>query len=287
MLLHRYFGSHAFETLKEAKLKTSRLSSFNDPFEFMYVYAASMTFEQAKRYILSKCKDPAFLSWVKQKLPMATEIQIQNHMMLLPPDKIADVAANFGKKCELSYARRREIIDEELRAVCFSNSEKVEILDEILLWSHYANKHEGMRIGFEFPNEANAAFEITEITYQKERVKVDFSFEAQFEALEKAFSESAITKSLAWKYEWEVRLFTKTGCCEPREIKTKTLTMLEHFLPFDSSWVKTVDFGALCPIDKILEVINFLKANHPHVICRKADFHKTEYALEYKEIGGV
>ncbi|MFZ1073872.1 MAG: hypothetical protein WAO21_10615 [Verrucomicrobiia bacterium] len=76
----------------------------------------------------------------------------------------------------------------------------------------------------------------------------------------------------------------KLKTSRPREIKTLTSTVLEHFLPFDPGWVKMVDFGALCPIDKTLEVVNFLKANHPRVICRKADFHKTEYALEYKAI---
>jgi hypothetical protein len=53
MLLHRYFGSHAFETLKEAKLKTSRISGFNDPFEFLINTTGKMTPEQAQKRIHS------------------------------------------------------------------------------------------------------------------------------------------------------------------------------------------------------------------------------------------
>jgi hypothetical protein len=68
MLLHRYFGSHAFETLKRAELKTSRISAFNDPFEFLYVYASNMTCEQAEKYISSRCDDPKFLSWANEFL---------------------------------------------------------------------------------------------------------------------------------------------------------------------------------------------------------------------------
>jgi hypothetical protein len=31
-----------------------------------------------------------------------------------------------------------------------------------------------------------------------------------------------------------------------------------------------------------------IKADYPNdIVCRKADFHESEYALEYKEIGGV
>jgi len=284
MLLHRYFGSHAFETLKEAKLKTSRISSFNDPFEFMYVYTSSMTCEQAERYIHSRGNDHQFLSWVKQQLPIIAEAEIRNHLKKFTPSTIAEMAANFGKNCELSFERRREIIDQELRALCFSDSAKMDMLDEILLWSHYANRHKGIRVGFEFPAVDKPAFQISEILYQKNRVVVDFSFEAQFEAVQDALYKSASTKSIAWEYEHEVRLFIKTESCEPREIKTETSVVLEHFLPFDPSWVKSVDFGALYPTDEVLKVVNFLKSNHPHVICKKADFHKKEYALEYKAI---
>ena len=284
MLLHRYFGSHAFETLKEAKLKTSRISDFNDPFEFMYVYTSSMTCEQAEKHIQSMTKSPKFISWAKQHLPLIPEVEIQNYLKQFTPEKIMDVAANFGKDCELSFKRRRVIIDEELRALCFSDSAKMDMLDEILLWSHYADKHKGVRIGFEFPALDNPAVQISEMVYQKNRVEVDFSFEAQAELVEYALFKSAITKSSAWEYEHEVRLFVKTESCEPREIKKSDSIVLEHFLVFDPACVKTVDFGALCSSQEIQITVSFLKANYPNTICRKADFHKTEYALEYKLI---
>ena len=250
----------------------------------MYVYTSSMTYEQAEQYILSRCDNPQFLSWTKQQFPLLTETEIRSYLKNLSPATITELAANFGKNCELSYERRREIIDTDLRAVCFSNPAKVNILDEILLWSHYAQKHGGIRIGFEFPNKVNEAFQITEMSYQKNRVKVDFSFKIQIEAFEAALHKSAITKSIAWEYEREVRLFTKIEYCEPREIRTATSTVLEYFLPVNAEWVKSVDFGALCPNHEIQEVVSLLKSNYPHVICRKAEFHKEEYALAYKEI---
>ncbi len=168
--------------------------------------------------------------------------------------------------------------------MCFTNAAKVDMLDEILLWSHYANKHKGMRIGFEFPEPLNAAFQLSEMSYQNNRVEADFSFEVQIEVLEAALYKSAATKSSAWEYEAEVRLFTKIEDCEPHEIKTANSKVVEHFLPFDTKWVKSVDFGALCPNDEIQKIVSLAKADHPHVVCRKADFHQTEYALAYKEI---
>jgi hypothetical protein len=215
---------------------------------------------------------------------MTSEVQIRNHLKGLSPETIAEVAENFGKNCELSFTRRRAIIDDELRAVCFSNPAKVDKLDEILLWSHYARKHEGMRIGFEFPDATNATFQVTEIQYQRNRVEVDFSFELQIEALEAALRKSAATKSIAREYEHEVRLFTTIERCEPRETRTAPSAFTEHFLKFDPLWVKSVDFGALCPTEQVEEALCVLKSNYPHVFCKKADFHKSEYALEYREI---
>ena len=100
MLLHRYFGSHAFETLKDRKLKTSRLSDFNDPFEFMFVYTSSMTDGQAENYIFARCNDPEFLAWAKRQLPNVSDADIKEHLRKFTPERIADVAANFGKGCE-------------------------------------------------------------------------------------------------------------------------------------------------------------------------------------------
>jgi hypothetical protein len=43
MLLFRYFGSHALETLQDNLLKAATISSLNDPFELLYRLAGTMT----------------------------------------------------------------------------------------------------------------------------------------------------------------------------------------------------------------------------------------------------
>jgi hypothetical protein len=94
---------------------------------------------------------------------------------------------------------------------------------------------------------------------------------------------SAKRKSEAWRYEHEFRLLTKTFNCEPREIKNPDLgSIIEHFLQFNREWVKSVDFGVLSPKPEIERVVGLLKTDYPNVIASKAEFHKTEYALEYK-----
>jgi hypothetical protein len=71
----------------------------------------------------------------------------------------------------------------------------------------------------------------------------------------------------------------------PKQKTDYSDALLEHFLPFNPNWVKSVDFGALCLANEIQKTVDFLKANYPkNILCRKAEFHKTEYALEYKAI---
>lgn len=293
MLLHHYFNTHAFETLKDAKLKTSRISSFNDPFEFLYVCDfGKMTPEKARQFHRSQLNKPEVLLGLlaanRQSPNPLTDKEIKKRLENSEPAMVADIVKRWpeiAKETELPLERRRQIIDEELRAVCFSDPSQVKPLDEILLWSHYAKKHEGIRIGFEFPEGIKEPFEIIKMTYQKNRVVVDFSFGVDAQLAYKALDESAKVKSAAWTYEQEFRLFTKICKCVPGKITHADLTStVEGFLDLNREWIKSVDFGVLCPDTEIQRVVNLLKTDYPNVIRKKAEFHKTEYALEYKSV---
>jgi hypothetical protein len=61
-----------------------------------------------------------------------------------------------------------------LRVVCFSES-AVDRLDEILMWSHYADKHNGASIGFEFPDGITFPFKVVRIDYRKERIVLNLT----------------------------------------------------------------------------------------------------------------
>jgi len=295
MLLHRYFGSHAFETLKKSKLKTSRISDFNDPFEFLFVpiIQKEITSEAARGALRFFQENPDFLMGIfsnnpqYQQLPVPlTEEIIQQSLRNNEDWWIATIVKNWHIIKETiklpTIQRRRQVIDMELRAICFSDANTVSRQDDILLWSHYTKGHTGVRIGFEFPTNQ---FQIVGMKYEMERVKVDVSFWLDDGSILKALEESATVKSKAWKYEGEYRLFTKTGCCEPIEMKKcDSTTTIEHFLEFKHEWVKTVDFGALYPDAEVQPVIELLKKEYPNAVCRKAKFHETEYALEYEQI---
>ena len=284
MLLHRYFGSHAFETLKDAKLKTSRFSTFNDPFEFLYVPIGKMTPQKARTYITSKfnSNSPTFWTQARRRFPNArNDKELKSAVQKALPQMVVVLVNNFENIKREWFANRERVADKNVRVVCFCNADKVRSLDEILIWSHYARKHEGVRIGFDFPEGITQPFDVVEVKYQAKRVTIDLSLGMDGEVAQNAINESAKVKSEAWVYEQEYRLFTHREKCEARTLKDSSV---EHFLSFNRAWVTAVDFGVRCPLDEIQRIVDLLKTDYPNVIPRRAEFHKTEYALEYKAI---
>ena len=216
MLLHRYFGSHAFETLKEAKLKTSRLSSFNDPFEFLFRATGNMNAKRAREYILSRRNNADFLHTASQFIPgLFVDKKADKVFEKKIPQLIANMVANFEKYKNMPLENRERMTDKTIRVICFSDA-NVKPLDEILIWSHYAKRHEGVRIGFEIPDEIKWEFEIFKIKYQEKRLEVDFSYGFSNETTGRALIDSAKVKSLAWQYENEYRLLTTPRRCEEK-----------------------------------------------------------------------
>jgi hypothetical protein len=252
-----------------------------------------MTPEEAKEPSPSVLCDPVFILGVieaNRKLPNPlSDGQIKAGLNIVKGADVAKIWPDIVNRTEIPLERGRQIRDKEARVICFSDPEWVERLKkqgEILLWSHYANKNAGIRIGFEFPDGIKGLFEITPITYQENRPEVVFSpsLEADEQTLE-AIKKASSVKSKAWEYEGEFRLFTRIDLCERREVKKcHAPAVEEHFLRFKREWVKSVDFGVFCPDTEILRVVDLLKTDYPNVIPRKAEMHKTEYAFEYKRV---
>jgi len=170
--------------------------------------------------------------------------------------------------------------DRMLRLVCFSES-TVDRLDEILIWSHYANKHHSVRIGFEFPDGITSPFKIVPVQYRQERVAIDMTMGSETELVKKALSESIRVKSLAWEYEREYRMLTMVSFCKSRPIDGGGRA---DFVSFERQWVKQVDFDLRALPNDVQVMKEFLKKEYPHVQLRQAVFHPRDYALEYKII---
>lgn len=101
--------------------------------------------------------------------------------------------------------------------LCFSKN-----WTDPMLWSHYADKHKGICLGFDL----RRGSEVQEVNYEEERPRMDLDTHEDPHSIPKNVQDLLLrTKFGGWKYEEEIRRFVDLSKAK----KEKGL----YFLPFD------------------------------------------------------
>ncbi|BCS53899.1 DUF2971 domain-containing protein [Geobacter sp. SVR] len=133
-------------------------------------------------------------------------------------------------------ATKREI-NENRGLICFSKSWK-----NPLLWGHYAEKHTGMALGFDIPDELLAS-----VIYATDLIKFKINQKTKKPMInEKIIDELLRTKFSDWAYENEMRLFVR--------LDHDKVESGMYFYPFSQKFVlREVILGPRCelPIDGV------------------------------------
>ena len=88
-------------------------------------------------------------------------------------------------------------MDRRYGALCFSRT-----WSHPMLWSHYAEKHRGVCLGFEVPKEKTIP-----ISYSANRLEVDFERQLSKQTRDEKLGLKLLTSKFnGWKYEDEIRL---------------------------------------------------------------------------------
>jgi hypothetical protein len=97
-----------------------------------------------------------------------------------------------------AFARLKRELSQSRGLLCFSRN-----WSNPLLWGHYAERHSGIALGFEVPDEL-----LAKVIYTSRRVKlrVDQATKA-VQIHEKTVNRLLRTKFIDWKYEDEMRVF--------------------------------------------------------------------------------
>ncbi len=110
------------------------------------------------------------------------------------------VAANRADKSQRTIWNdwQRTQID-KWGLICFSKTWRNPVM-----WSHYADKHKGMCLGFEVPNDS-----ILEVNYTKKRLNLDLiKLKEQGKLNQNHILKVFKTKFIDWKYEREARVIS-------------------------------------------------------------------------------
>jgi hypothetical protein len=124
---------------------------------------------------------------------------------------------------------------------CFS-----ETYQEILMWSHYADKHNGICVGFKLPYRYKSDFIISPVTYMDKLIPIDGD-----NGIQRVLIYWLTTKSIRWEYEKEIRALRKASTKNDHE-----------FTRIEPELIKEVVFGCNISQEKIQDTINKLKKSN-------------------------
>lgn len=209
-IVYKYesFDTALEKIILDNTLMFSKPSTFNDPFDCNeYLLKPQLT---------EKMLDDA-LDSLGENLSEEYRKRLKNN--LADPERVASILKDEK---------------EQFKMTCFSR-----ISDETLMWSHYADKHSGICVGFKFPVENQEKFILCGVRYENEIKPIDGATD---------FLRTSLywltTKSERWEYEKEVRTITKTIPKNDRQT-----------IEFDSSHIKEIIFGCNVKESKITESI--------------------------------
>lgn len=133
-----------------------------------------------------------------------------------------------NKELREHLRRYKREMDKQYGLLCFCKG-----WSNPLLWSHYADKHRGMCLGFDI-----RADSIAPVNYVEERVPIEYPFR---ESIQKISDQLLWTKYIDWQYEEELRIWIKFLDRDP-------ITQF-YFCNFDEKiQLKEIIAGPLCKV---------------------------------------
>lgn len=203
--IYYYCGveAHFLKMLTEPYLWFSKPSKYNDPYELPSVVTNEWTTDEL---------------WREALFVYNFNTTLSQHIR-----KKFDDAQHFFAHCQLNDVDLRQY----LVGIRYEVSEKVtnsfslsclsRYHDQVLMWSHYANKHSGLVIGFDtkkiLEDDSNDIFG-SDVDYRWHPTKIrlgDLFGTNPSDLTQPYYTRRLVTKHPMWAYEQEFRLLNTTG----------------------------------------------------------------------------
>ncbi len=190
---------------------------------------------------------------------------------------ISDLSINLSRQEKRELKRKiknpniqNQILREkrkEYKLSCFS-----EYNDEILMWSHYADKHSGICVGFSFPHKYEDKFILCPVKYLDQLKELEGTADVH-----RIILYWLTTKSIRWKYEKEIRAISK---CKDQSLNYE-------FINYDSRYIKEIIFGCNVPNEKIkaaMSIIQQSNLRHEYITIKRMVINETDFLLKEETI---
>ena len=263
---YRYMCDYWRDAICNSRLKLSAASEFNDVFDCSGTCKGSFSESVIKNHI----RDIQFI--------VPSSMNFAGYGGFIPT-----------LKREYSVCVARSFLDKTLFALpqilCFAAPETKDA--DSLMWSHYADKWKGVRLGFDllFENHLPVTYNTTSpyllsrIVYSNKRPTLDLS---RIEDITEDplygqyYYQMLQTKSSAWSYESEWRLFCDT--------KYSSENGGLRFWDFHRLLLRTIDLGPQIEQSEEKWIVDFAQREYPHAEIRKIVMSDTDYDFSYRTI---
>jgi hypothetical protein len=166
------------------------------------------------------------------------------------------------KDLRKAFRETKEELHKNKGLICFSKS-----WENPVLWSHYADKHRGICLGFDVPDQL-----LKPVDYTPNPLKVAHDGKRSRPQINQEFMDALLrTKFIDWKYEDEMRVFV--------QLDHKTIESGLYFYPFSEDLtLREVILGPRCELP--IHTIRSLVANFdPQVFVIKSRVAFTKFKV--------
>ena len=269
MILYRYFASHWMDTLRDGRLKVSRPQEFNDPYDCLGVCVGQYPISTLKQHFLDH-SSAVFATTVAAAKEF--NMTIEEAADMLAKSNVRGMSANMAE-----MITNRDSVKDIRFILCFSGAQENDS-GHSLMWSHYANKCNGVRLGFDFGGPEFEMY-LNAVRYSCERATLNLSlikdFEHDHEYL-RFTEDNFLMKSIEWAYEREYRMLIDDKHSEVGNDKNGNLIRFWRFKP---EYLQTVDLGFGIQRNEEKEIIDTVVKRYRHVKVRRLLLSKRGYSF--------
>jgi Protein of unknown function (DUF2971) len=273
MRIYKYCDAKGVDVLKNLRLKVTPLNAFNDIFEFTptAVGASAVKWADA-RQIPKHAKEILERLAARGKKFMGSE---EDFRKLIEKEAKTPVFASADQMAAMC----RDIVDHISKThglICFSKRR-----NNLLMWSHYADGHKGLVIGFDIVPRLMPEKPPFDVEYHTRRLPWKFGLNSSKAEMASEIQKLIQRKSIHWRYEKEVRiLWALEGLT--REIDDQQ--RVSYFTRIPSEIISEVILGYRCDRNPDLEssVRRWIKENNLRVQLNRAETSESRFGLRFK-----
>lgn len=259
----------ALKILKKKMIKFSSPIEFNDPYESQ-IYI--------KDYSIKDYRDKCYNTKTKINTLF---YRLRDYNIVSNRNQFNDIFYNDFELNKIMDSEKAQLIQPWINNFprLIGNTFRIYCLthdpENLLMWSHYADSHYGVVLGFEFDRDINDKIFDIDYSPMKYQLGIEYCYGEKFS---KEFMNSVLLrKSDIWKYENEVRLILPIFNLSKMSDDMYGLKIYKHN-------IKRIILGSKIDISQLKEIEELIQRQYSHINPEIALLKQHEFKMIIKDL---